>query len=154
MPRDGAITFGDLVGKLDLLAVECTKCERAGRYSVRRLIEQRGPNDKIIDWKDALTADCPRKIANNMSDHCAARCPELPELGARRGPDKRWEQRLLKRAGLDRLGLKLAEYERYIDAGQLRSTWRNNERPKIWRQPLSPCRTRGRSRWPQREPDR
>jgi 5-methylcytosine-specific restriction endonuclease McrA len=115
MPRDGAIIFGDLIGRLVVLVVACEKCGRSGRYSVGRLIEQRGPNGKIIDWKDALTADCPRKIANNMTDQCAARCPDLPELGARRGPDKRWEQRLSRRGGLHRLGLKLEEYERYID---------------------------------------
>jgi hypothetical protein len=32
MPRDGAIIFGDLIGKLDLLRVECPKCGRTGRY--------------------------------------------------------------------------------------------------------------------------
>jgi hypothetical protein len=32
MPRDGAIIFGDLIGKLDVLNVACDKCERAGRY--------------------------------------------------------------------------------------------------------------------------
>jgi hypothetical protein len=26
MPRNGAIIFGDLVGKLDMLHVECVKC--------------------------------------------------------------------------------------------------------------------------------
>jgi hypothetical protein len=26
MPRDGAIIFGDLVGKLDVLQVACDKC--------------------------------------------------------------------------------------------------------------------------------
>jgi hypothetical protein len=30
MPRDGAIIFGDLIGKLDVLRIECTKCGRAG----------------------------------------------------------------------------------------------------------------------------
>ena len=29
MPRDGAIIFGDLDGKLDVLAVACDKCGRA-----------------------------------------------------------------------------------------------------------------------------
>jgi hypothetical protein len=37
MPRDGAIIFGDLIGKLDVLRVACTKCERAGRYRLDRL---------------------------------------------------------------------------------------------------------------------
>jgi hypothetical protein len=28
MPRDGAITFGDLIGKLDMLRIELPKCGR------------------------------------------------------------------------------------------------------------------------------
>ena len=39
MPRDGAIIFGDLLGKLDMLHVACDKCGRTGRYAVARLIE-------------------------------------------------------------------------------------------------------------------
>jgi hypothetical protein len=38
MPRDGAIIFGDLIGKLDVLRVTCNKCERAGRCRLDRLI--------------------------------------------------------------------------------------------------------------------
>ena len=33
MPRDGALTFGDLDGKLDLLRVACRKCDRRGQYT-------------------------------------------------------------------------------------------------------------------------
>jgi hypothetical protein len=32
------LIFGDIEGKLDVLNVECTKCDRKGRYSVARLI--------------------------------------------------------------------------------------------------------------------
>ena len=46
MPRDGAITFSDLIGKLDVLQVACDKCGRKGRYAVARLIEQRGSDAK------------------------------------------------------------------------------------------------------------
>lgn len=42
MRRNGAITFGDLVGKLDAIYVACDKCGRKGGYPVARLIEQRG----------------------------------------------------------------------------------------------------------------
>jgi hypothetical protein len=42
MPRDGAITFGDIAGKLDVLNVECEKCGRRGRYHVHRLVERHG----------------------------------------------------------------------------------------------------------------
>jgi hypothetical protein len=40
MPREGAIIFRDLVGKLDVLNVECAKCGRRGRYHLHRLIER------------------------------------------------------------------------------------------------------------------
>ena len=65
MPRDGAIIFGDLIGKLDVLYVHCEKCTRAGRYRLDRLIEERGRNAKLIDWLDELTAERPKKIAHN-----------------------------------------------------------------------------------------
>lgn len=39
MPRDGAIIFSDLIGKLDVLRVACAKCSRAGRYRLDSLIE-------------------------------------------------------------------------------------------------------------------
>ena len=77
MPRNGAITFGDLVGKLDLLEVACAKCGRKGRYAVARLIEQRGPDGKIVDLLSELRSDCPKHQAGDMGDMCAARCPEL-----------------------------------------------------------------------------
>jgi hypothetical protein len=48
-PRDGAFIFGDLIGKLDVLAVACQKCGRAGRYPLQRLIDNRGRNAKVID---------------------------------------------------------------------------------------------------------
>src|SRR5215831_2262322 len=42
MSRRAYLDFGDIEGKLDVLLVECTKCARKGRYSVRRLIEKYG----------------------------------------------------------------------------------------------------------------
>ena len=75
MPRDGSITFGDLIGKLDVVRLECKKCGRSGWYPVRRLIEQHGRDGKMTDWKADLTADCPRR--KTLSDYCGARCPDL-----------------------------------------------------------------------------
>ena len=43
MPRGGAITFGDLIGKLDVLRVACRKCERKGQYRVANLIAITAP---------------------------------------------------------------------------------------------------------------
>ena len=80
MSRDGAIIFADLIGKLDVLYVHCPKCSRAARYRVRRLIDERGLDGKLIDWLDEITADCPKKQAHNMNDPCGARFPDLPRV--------------------------------------------------------------------------
>ena len=57
MPRDGAIIFSDLIGKLDVLRVNCEKCGRDGCYGLNRLVEKRGRDAKLIDW---LTDSAPR----------------------------------------------------------------------------------------------
>jgi len=51
MPRDGAITFSDLTGKLAALRVTCDKCNRAGSYRVARLIDDRGRRAQAVCLK-------------------------------------------------------------------------------------------------------
>ena len=79
LPRDGAVIFSDLIGKLDVLRVSCSQCGRDGCYGLSRLITQRGRDAKIIDWLDEITATCPRKMAH-MNDPCGAQCPQLPQV--------------------------------------------------------------------------
>lgn len=76
MGRDGALIVSDLYGKLDMLRVECAKCERRGRYKVAKL----PPGLKLTDWLAQLTADCPRRIANKFVDQCGACFPDLPKI--------------------------------------------------------------------------
>ena len=81
MPRDGAITFRDIVGKLTVLRITCDKCGRCGQYRVDdRLIMRDGIDAKLFDWLDEITADYPRKQAKNLNDQCGARCPDLPKV--------------------------------------------------------------------------
>ena len=68
MPRDGAITFCDIAGKLAVLRVTCDKCGRSGQYRVDRLIMRYGIDAKLFDWEPE--GDCPRKIARNDYDPC------------------------------------------------------------------------------------
>jgi hypothetical protein len=70
-----------LIGKLDVLRVECPKCGRFGRYPLRGLIQKRGRDLRILDWLNELTADCPRKRSASISDQCHARCPNPAEGG-------------------------------------------------------------------------
>jgi len=80
MPRDGAIIFSDLIGKLNVLRVNCDKCGRASSYPLQGLIEERGGDAKLTDWLDALTAHCPKKKAHDWNDQCAAQCLGLPRV--------------------------------------------------------------------------
>ena len=93
MPRDGAIIFRDIVGKLAVLRITCDKCGRSGQYRVDRLIVRYGIDAKLFDWSDEITADCPRKQAKNLSDMCGARCPDLSKVVSRPSPAGLWRAR-------------------------------------------------------------
>ena len=75
MPRERAIIFRDLVGKLDALRVECDKCGRRGRHHLRRLIERYG-----IDTKPKSRPIAHGSERGILSDQCAARCPDLSKV--------------------------------------------------------------------------
>jgi hypothetical protein len=79
MPRDGATTFSDLIGKLDLLRVRCDKCGRDGCYGLSRLIEKRGRDGKIVVWLDALTG-CYRVEGSIVADIKASPSPAMPSM--------------------------------------------------------------------------
>ena len=57
MPRDGAIIFRDIVGKLAVLRITCDRCSRSGQYRVDRLIMRYGIDAKLFEWSDEITAD-------------------------------------------------------------------------------------------------
>ena len=80
VPRDGAITFADLIGRMNVVYVHCGKCGRAGRYHLQQLIDERGRDARVIDWLDEITVDCPKKRTHNWNDQCVARCPDLPKV--------------------------------------------------------------------------
>src|SRR4029077_1241968 len=51
----------------DVLRVECTKCPRKGRYSVRRLIEKYGRKANMMR-KEQLNSDCPKRDAHGLHE--------------------------------------------------------------------------------------
>jgi hypothetical protein len=59
----GYVIFGDLDGKLDVLRVECTKCTRAGRYHLAKLIEKHGRKGNMTEWVSDLRGDGPSATA-------------------------------------------------------------------------------------------
>jgi hypothetical protein len=80
MPRDGAIIFSDLIGKLDVLRVTCEKCGRDGRYRLCRLLDERGREGRLPDWLNEIAGDCPKRSSVNWNDRCRAACPDLPRV--------------------------------------------------------------------------
>jgi hypothetical protein len=74
------LVFGDIEGKLDVLRVECTRCERKGRYSVARLIKKHGRDGQMMKWREHLNGDCPKRDAPQMHDRCDLICPDLPKV--------------------------------------------------------------------------
>ena len=63
-----------------MLRESCAKCGRDGTYRLGGLIEKRGRDAKVVDWLDELTAECPKKLARNMTDTCGARCADLARV--------------------------------------------------------------------------
>ncbi len=63
MLRDGAIIFGDLIGKLDVPRIECAKCGRSGQYRLADLITRYGRDEKLFAFTSEITANFVRKQA-------------------------------------------------------------------------------------------
>jgi hypothetical protein len=78
MPRT-YLVFGDIEGKLDVLRVECTKCDRKGSYHVPKLIEKYGRNGNMMKWRKMLNADCPKRDGR-LNNRCDLVCPDLPKV--------------------------------------------------------------------------
>ena len=74
------LVFGDIKGKLDVLRVECTKCDRRGRYSAAKLIEKYGRKGNMMKWREMLNADCPKRDAAGLQDRCDVVCPDLSKV--------------------------------------------------------------------------
>src|SRR5262249_981825 len=84
--RVGDIALGDLVGRLEVFRVACSKCERVGRYHVAKLVGRHGANIGLPDLRDIIAADCPRQVGPGATwDLCAAFYPDLPALMAIEG---------------------------------------------------------------------
>jgi len=81
MSNSGAVTLGEIASRLLMLEVACSRCERRGRLSVARLIEQHGADAKLPELRAVLAGDCPRRGATAaVYERCAVHYPELATL--------------------------------------------------------------------------
>jgi hypothetical protein len=64
MPKYGAVILGDLNDNGEqFLVVLCEPCQRTGRYSVTRLIDQHGADSGLPDLLGFLTRSCDQPSA-------------------------------------------------------------------------------------------
>jgi hypothetical protein len=73
-------TLGDLVGRIERLEVRCTKCDRAGRVRLDKLIAEHGTDMGLPDLAVRLAANCPKVQATSPADRCFVVFPQLVTL--------------------------------------------------------------------------
>src|ERR1700690_3278507 len=85
MSRDGSITFGDLIGKLDVLRVICDKCGRAAK-AVPGRFESAGIPKELRMSESACIDSLVRGLAmpKSYSGDMRERVIESVEMGASR----------------------------------------------------------------------
>jgi hypothetical protein len=55
------LTFGDIAGKLHMLRIECTRCQRKGQYNAAKLIAQYGRGGNMSEWLSDLVGNCSKR---------------------------------------------------------------------------------------------
>jgi hypothetical protein len=80
--------FGDIAGQLSVPRVECTRCQRKGRYRVAKLIAQYGCERNMSEWMSEPKVDCPKRGAPQLHERCDLILSRSAEgaLGANRAP--------------------------------------------------------------------
>jgi len=73
--------FRDLIGKLEVLTIECDKCGRRGRYHLHRLIERYSIDAKLLDWSDEITAGLPTKAGEQPQRYLRCAVPGFVKGG-------------------------------------------------------------------------
>src|SRR3954467_10840265 len=71
------VTLGDLVGRIERLEVRCSRCDRAGRVKLARLIAEHGADLPMPELAVRLAADCPKAQATSPADKCFVLFPQL-----------------------------------------------------------------------------
>ena len=83
--RGDAVTLGDITGKFTVIEVACRRCERRGRLSVARLIDQHGADMGLPELQDILAGGCPKTTAVVAGERCSVYYPQLLRLWERTG---------------------------------------------------------------------
>ena len=77
MGAKGAVTLGDLAGRVDQLEVRCRRCTRHGRLRLAGLIADQGAGMALPDLAVRLAAGCPKAEAPDLGERCFVHFPQL-----------------------------------------------------------------------------
>ena len=76
----GSITLGELAGKITMLEIGCSKCDRRGLLRLDRLIEEHGAGIGLPVLGEILAGDCPKARTVSINARCGVNFPQLPDL--------------------------------------------------------------------------
>ena len=79
IPHD-SISLGDLEGKITMLEIACSRCDRRGLLGLDRLIEEHGAGTGLPVLAQILVVDCPHATSFSIQDRCGLHFPHLPGL--------------------------------------------------------------------------
>lgn len=79
-PMKTLSTLSDLRPEVTHLEVACTRCDRRGRLSIRRLIAEHGAETSIHAATEGINADCARRDEHALRDRCDVYFPGLAGL--------------------------------------------------------------------------
>jgi hypothetical protein len=71
---DGSITLA----MVSVLAITCSRCDRAGPCRLDALMVRHGPDFGIPELLRLLSDDCPKRKSLSAYDLCGIHCLELP----------------------------------------------------------------------------
>ena len=74
--KRGSVTLGDLIDRIAMLEVACSRCERRGRLQVDLLIERHGGME-LPELGRVLAEDCRKAASVSISDQCDVFFPKL-----------------------------------------------------------------------------
>ena len=82
--KRGSVTLGDLIDRIAMLEVACSRCQRRGRLQVDRLIERHGDME-LPELGRILADDCPKAESVAVGERCSVCFPQLLRLWERTG---------------------------------------------------------------------
>ena len=77
MSATGAVTLGELAGRVERLEARCRRCERHGRLRLARLIADHGAGTGLPDLAVRLAAGCPKARTPDLAERCFVHFSQL-----------------------------------------------------------------------------